>query len=584
MVYKILLYFIHERLVQIKKSKRPFGGVSVIAVGDFYQLPPVKQSKSERLYMDCGSYPIDFWNDHFYIVILSEIMRQREDHLFAEMLNTIRTRTSDMPLKKEVRDMLLECIRQGPADVLHVYATNKEVNNYNKTMLDSGCSDIKTISANDFRKDRTTGKLMKMAEPTSAADTYSLPASLSLAKGAKVMLTRNVDVADGLVNGAIGRVADFVGEETATLEAIEVTFENRNVGKKAGIECKDGNRVRIKRVEDELRKSRTVRHQFPLKLSWACTAHKVQGMTTDKVVVNLDNIFSPGQAYVALSRVTSKAGLYIDVSEGKDIESKIYGDREVESAIKDMPRLFDNVTYDAVTPRTQYCEVILFNVQSLRRNVEEIRADRRFTSTDIICLTETWLQKGDRVSAYDINGFTLHQKTRGDSYDDSSELMTTLKGNRGGGVAIYSKKSIAIEIEEIPVKNIEGIMCKICNGKYRLILIYRPSMYATAPFIKNLVCLVQHVSHLKDVEGTIFMGDFNENVLTTKGAISLLMDHHGLKQKVSAATTEAGTLLDHIYTKRQCPWRIFSHADLLQFSRCNCLQTFTVVGGWNTCK
>ena len=73
-------------------------------------------------------------------------------------------------------------------------------------------------------------------------------------------------------------------------------------------------------------------------------------------------------------------------------------------------------------------------------------------------------------------------------------------------------------------------------------------MYATAPFIKNLVRLVQHVVHLKDVKGTIFMGDFNENVLTTKGAISMLMDRHGLKLKVSAATTEAGTLLDHIYT------------------------------------
>ena len=91
--------------------------------------------------------------------------------------------------------------------------------------------------------------------------------------------------------------------------------------------------------------------------------------------------------------------------------------------------------------------------------------------------------------------------------------MATLKGNRGGGVAIYSKESMAIEIEEIHVKNIEGMMCKICNGKYRLILIYRPSMYATAPFIKNLVGLVQHVRHLKDVEGTIIMGDFNENIL-----------------------------------------------------------------------
>ena len=157
--------------------------------------------------------------------------------------------------------------------------------------------------------------------------------------------------------------------------------------------------------------------------------------------------------------------------------------------------------------------------------------------------------------------------------------MATLKGNRGGGVAIYSKESMAIEIEEFPVKNIEGMMCKICNGRYRLILIYIPSMYATAPFIKNLVCLVHHVSNLKDVEGTIFMGDFNENVLTAKGCYQSVNGSPWIKTTGICGNHRSRYFIRPYIHPRQCPWRIFSHAHLLQFSRCSYLQTYTVIGG-----
>ncbi|VDI40820.1 Hypothetical predicted protein [Mytilus galloprovincialis] len=74
-------FFIHERLRQIKKrpEKDPFGGVSVIAVGDFFQLPPVKCRKTDKLYVDDPSNPLNYlWNDFFTIVELDEVMRQRD--------------------------------------------------------------------------------------------------------------------------------------------------------------------------------------------------------------------------------------------------------------------------------------------------------------------------------------------------------------------------------------------------------------------------------------------------------------------------------------------------------------------------
>ncbi|XP_065942854.1 uncharacterized protein [Magallana gigas] len=194
MVYKRLLYYIHERLVQIKKCKEPFGGVSVIAVGDFYQLPPVKQRKDERLYKDTALYPFDYWVDLFKVVELTEIMRQRQDIPFAEALNTLRTRDIKQPLEDQTNSILHECIREGPDDVLHVYATNDEVNAYNLTMLRKKCEDLVEINAQDFTKDRTSGKLIVRNKPLARSRTDSLPSTLLLGIGAKVMLTRNCNV------------------------------------------------------------------------------------------------------------------------------------------------------------------------------------------------------------------------------------------------------------------------------------------------------------------------------------------------------------------------------------------------------
>ncbi|XP_062611086.1 uncharacterized protein LOC134272924 [Saccostrea cucullata] len=237
MVYKRLLYYVHERLVQIKKSKEPFGGVSVIAVGDFYQLPPVKQRKDERLYKDNALYPVDYWVDFFKVVDLTEIMRQREDIPFATALNSLRTRLVKQPLEEKISSILNDCVREGPENVLHVYATNDEVNSYNLSMLRRTCSDLVEIDAQDFSKDRTTGKLILRSKPITRSKTDNLSSSLLLGINAKVMLTRNCNVDDGLVNGVMGQISHFVysqKHDANTVVAVAVIFDNVNVGKKSG--------------------------------------------------------------------------------------------------------------------------------------------------------------------------------------------------------------------------------------------------------------------------------------------------------------------------------------------------------------
>ncbi|XP_061188014.1 ATP-dependent DNA helicase PIF1-like [Saccostrea echinata] len=302
MVYKRLFYYIHERLVQIKKSKEPFGGISVIAVGDFYQPPPVKQRKLEILYKENDEYPVDCWLDFFKIVELEEIMRQRDDAAFATVLNSLRIRMIEEPLSEEAKTMLKECIRDGQDEVQHVYPTNDEANEYNLKMLQTNCEELIEITAEDYQEDKTTGKLTLRAKPFIRTRTDGLSASLLFSVNARVMLTININVEDGLVNGAMGHISAFdfgQAQERNRVEGIRIFFDSEDIGRLQGKKTPLGNEVLIQMIQEDIKEKNTtnvVQHQFPLKLAWACTAHKVQSMTTNSVVVNLDRTFVPGQA------------------------------------------------------------------------------------------------------------------------------------------------------------------------------------------------------------------------------------------------------------------------------------------------
>ncbi len=113
MVSKQLFAYVNWRLQQIKGNQKPFGGLSILAVGDFFQLPPLGRAKPLCVYED---HMLDFWKDHFQMITLTQIMRQRDDLAYAELLNRLRVKQKHAKLTDADKCMLEAVIRSSPEE------------------------------------------------------------------------------------------------------------------------------------------------------------------------------------------------------------------------------------------------------------------------------------------------------------------------------------------------------------------------------------------------------------------------------------------------------------------------------------
>ena len=133
-----------------------------------------------------------------------------------------------------------------------------------------------------------------------------------------------------------GKCYIFSKKKNDAVVGVFITFVNSNVGKFNRDKYKHNETV-IKRHSEVIctSPSAITRYQFPLKLAWAVTIHKLQGLTTDKVVISLNNIFSSGMAYVGFSRATTLSGIHILENSFKD--KCIYADDKVSHGLQLMP-------------------------------------------------------------------------------------------------------------------------------------------------------------------------------------------------------------------------------------------------------
>ncbi len=283
---------INEVAKIIRKNSKPFGGLKLILSGDFLQLPPVK---------DKWVFQSKAWDQLGLIPFIFKDPKRYDDVLYFHMLLRIREGThTQADVKKlyartvaykNLTDKLKGNITAIKPTIM--YSTRADVDSFNAKELGSLQAEPRVYTAVD--------SFEKIPSASMKADSYRVlldgaaSKEITLKVGAQVMLKVNLNVAEGLVNGSRGVVLD------TGVNGVLVRFIN---GLKVVITPADW------KIEDN--EGRAIRKQIPLILAWALTVHKSQGVTLDYAICDIGaTVFSPGQAYVALSRVRNLKGLFI---------------------------------------------------------------------------------------------------------------------------------------------------------------------------------------------------------------------------------------------------------------------------------
>ena len=294
MVRADLLDAVDMTLRRYRRSEKPFGGVQLLMIGDAQQLSPVVK-ESERYYME-KVYPSPYFfhskalSRLSYVTIeLQKVYRQRDPD-FVDILNAVRDNRLSLPLLEKLNARVGARISsdEDGAEPIRLTTHNAQADEVNMRKMD----------------ELPDAPMQFVAEIEGEFPENSYPAEevLTLKPGAQVMFLRN-DSEGQYYNGKLGRVEDVMegmvtvsDEDGMLINVVPVEWENSQYS----LDDNTG----------EIRQSVVgVFRQLPLRVAWAITIHKSQGLTFDKVIIDAASAFAFGQVYVALSRCRSLGGI-----------------------------------------------------------------------------------------------------------------------------------------------------------------------------------------------------------------------------------------------------------------------------------
>lgn len=588
---------IDVRLKQITAINKIYGGKDVFLIGDLRQLPPVRATPIYKQTRQSLAGPT-LWRSMKYYE-LSEVMRQSNAD-FAAILTKIgngEILTECQQNLIETRFFTNETVSELCASGIRLFFRNQDVQEYNRSVLNEDQNKVTSLATDIFSGYNNAEQLAfcrQKFNKMSIIDTGGLPYELTLVLNKPYMITSNIDVSDGLANGAVGVLAyiEFfhiqnnganldndsqISNHHCSVKRLWMKFSGNEIGEKTKRRSAFyASRINIttglvpicrRNSTTHLNSNRTInvkRSHFPLVAACAMTIHKAQGATFEQVVYKYDKSHDQQLVYVALSRVTALEGLFIVAAQGEHVFH--HGKRpnkRLDSLRLEFARLSSNLLKTVQDDALEFIQTtdsmafMTFNCQSLRAHQMDLN-DIVVKSCHVLLLTETWLPNEDNIVINDFECCVQYKRPE----------------SRSGGVAIYKRKMTT----DMPSQNINIIMQETSQ---RTSIGDIASIHLKLPTGQEIICVAIYISPNQSVQNIIkFLhsalsryteigsqelqedyfsmpiimgGDFNTNFSTAKAQplIQFLYDKFKLVLNTSpeSPTTIQGTTIDAVFSR-----------------------------------
>nr|XP_029713647.1 uncharacterized protein LOC115257831 [Aedes albopictus] len=553
---------IHARLQDIRgEYDDAFGGIDIILVGDFRQLPPVNARFVWKPPANSMNGAVLWQSLEFYPLV--RVMRQ-SDEQFSTVLTKIgngaRLSVEETKLI-ESRFRTAEWCKENVPNAIRLFHRNLDVDQYNNDVLrdTEGQDCLAEDTFSGYRSDEQLASARNKLHKMSVVEAGGLPYLLRLTIGMPYMITTNVEVDDGIVNGAIGQLM-YVdrNEDDPHQQTVKLwfKFENDTIGSmlrvksrplvysRPGILQPNWTPITKRSANITLGSMKCKRVQFPVVSACALTVHKSQGGTFPQIVYNYEKGQEQQLVYVGLSRVSSLDGLYLTnaKNEFKFHHAKGSDSPKMKELRTEMERLSNHrlttlsdelVTF--VENRGSGVVLVSANVQSLNAHAQDIATDHVLMTGDLLALSETWQ---DNEVSTQIEGFT--------SISQSKRI-----GTRAAGVAIYQKTGAT----NVAVPHSLEKACASHDVELGLSDEYGDVVLLSTTTKQKKFFLARNLfMYMRSSMPIIVTGDFNIDISKAENIefIDFMKQylHLELATDPSQATTLGGSCLDLIFTRK----------------------------------